>query len=294
MENTQSTLRAVNLDHFRAINAGNEADDLSGRYSFIPTTQVVDVFRSSGWLPVRAQENRVMKVERAGYQKHVIRFRQDGALPTLADPIFPEIVLTNSHDGLAAFSIFFGLFRLICSNGAVVSDSTFAAHKIRHIGYTAEKVRAAIGHVMETIPRIVGTVDQYRQIELRPEEREVFAEAALTVKHGDQDERGERTFDVKALLIPWRREDQRPDLWTTFNIIQEKLIKGGRYETKPETGWRARYHETKAVKARAVNSISENIRINRGLWLLTEKMAELKGLTALIPAAPVLEGVLVN
>jgi hypothetical protein len=37
----------------------------------------------------------------------------------------PEVVLVNSHDKSSAYQLHCGLFRLVCTNGLVVSDDTF-------------------------------------------------------------------------------------------------------------------------------------------------------------------------
>ena len=38
------------------------------------------------------------------------------------DTVYPQILLTNSHDGKNAFTFTAGLFRLICENGLVIAD----------------------------------------------------------------------------------------------------------------------------------------------------------------------------
>ena len=48
--------------------------------------------------------------------------------------VFPQILLTNSHDGKNSFQFQAGLYRLICSNGLVIADTQFEAVKIRHMG----------------------------------------------------------------------------------------------------------------------------------------------------------------
>lgn len=41
------------------------------------------------------------------------------------DPVKPEVILTNSADLSKRFSLAFGAFRLICSNGMIIPDSRF-------------------------------------------------------------------------------------------------------------------------------------------------------------------------
>ena len=101
--------------------------DVSDKYKFLPTIEVVDGLRAAGWQPVKATEQRVNTLERQGFQKHQLRFRRqdDLGLVTKVGDVFPEIVLVNSHDRSSAYQLHAGLFRLACSNGMVVSDSTF-------------------------------------------------------------------------------------------------------------------------------------------------------------------------
>jgi hypothetical protein len=64
----------------------------------------------------------------------------------------------------------------------------------------------------------------------------------------------------------------RADLWTTFNVVQENIIRGGLRGRKRSSNGRMRNMTTRPVKA-----LDRNIKLNQALWVLTEKMAELKG-----------------
>ena len=46
------------------------------------------------------------------------------------DDAYPQILLTNSRDGKAAFNFRVGIFRLVCSNGLVVSDVMYTPHNL--------------------------------------------------------------------------------------------------------------------------------------------------------------------
>ena len=256
----------INLEHLESINANRQVDTVSNKYSFIPTTQVVDVLANNNWLPVKASQVNCRKPEHEGFQKHMIRFRNEN-FPTInnvGDNI-PEIVLTNSHNGLASFCIMAGIFRLVCSNGLIIADSTFATHRIKHMGYTDYKVNQAVDNVVSNIPMIANKVSQFQAIELIPKLQKIFATACLALKYGINVFK-ERKFDLDKLLTSYRHEDKSPTLWDTYNVVQEKLLTGGRFEVNQDKTW-------KRKKARGVNNISENVRINKGLWLLAEKMA---------------------
>jgi predicted deacetylase len=85
-------------------------EDVSNRYTFIPTISIVDVFRDSRWYLVEVKESSVRTVNKKGYQKHLIRFRHLDHILTKEDDI-PETILTNSHDKTSSFIIKLGVFR---------------------------------------------------------------------------------------------------------------------------------------------------------------------------------------
>jgi hypothetical protein len=280
-----------NLSRFASINAEG-SQGTTGKYTFIPTTRVINVLEQQGWFPVKASEKRVRKVESVGFQEHLIRFRhadniQGGLVPAVVGDLIPEIVLKNSHNGLSSFQIMAGIFRLVCSNGMIVADSLFATHRIKHIGYRDQDVIDATFNVIKTTPMIMNRVDQFKQIVLTPSEQLAFAEASLTAKYGEPTAEEDlppmphaSKFDLTRLVLPVRRQDRfsgdsgsvsENTLWNSFNILQEKLVeKGGRFAKNQPNSVRVK-------KARGVSSVNENVRINQALWQLTEKMAELKG-----------------
>jgi hypothetical protein len=75
----------------------------------------------------------------------------------------------------------------------------------------------------------------------------------------------------RALLAPRRWEDGHPDrerdVWRTMNTVQENLLKRG-VQGRNEQGQRRRL--------RGVKSVDGDMRINRALWVLAERMAEIK------------------
>ena len=268
MSDGSINLASVNQDHAK--------ESVSSKYSFIPTNRVLNTLKEAGWLPTKAQESRVRKKAKQGFQKHLIRLQNinhritTGELQLTSSGIIPEIILSSAHDGGASFCLMAGLFRMVCANGMIVADSMFGAHRIRHLGYTDDKVKEAIYNVVESTPKIFNRVQEFQSIQLKEEERIAFAESALQLRFDDEQLKELNTSaTIQRLLAPRRPEDANATLWNTFNIVQEKFLKGGWFSIPKE---RAVY----ANKTREVKSISENIRLNKSLWALTEKMAELK------------------
>jgi len=79
---------------------------------------------------------------------------------------------------------------------------------------------------------------------------------------------------LNALQMPQRINDVANDANTVFNRIQENIIRGNALVlslTKNKDI--ADTYNTATRKARPVNSVSENIRINRELWDIATEVA---------------------
>jgi hypothetical protein len=239
---------------------------MSEKYSFIPTFEVLDRLKSRGWLPVRANEQKTRIEEKHGFTKHMIRLRKNDA-PVMVGDTITEIVLVNAHDGGAAYQMFAGLFRLVCSNGLTVDDGTFERISIRHSGDVIGEVLYAAKHIIQDVPKLSSAVKKMRAIELKPAARNAFAEAALDLKY-DRDEYSNISLapiTAGQLLLPRRAADSSADLWSTYNVIQENLMRGNQ---------RGRSHgkTQRRVRTRPVQSVDTDIRLNRALWTLAQHL----------------------
>lgn len=242
-------------------------EGVSERYAFIPTIDVVNGLRNEGFFPVRAQQSKSRIPGKAEFTKHLLRFRHHSALQNLnvGDEI-PEIVLVNSHDRTSAYQIDAGIFRLACTNGLVVKSSDFGSFKVQHAGDIVGRVIEGSYSVIEEVPQIIERVSELKSIELNENQQRAFATAALALRY-DTDESGVIKSPVSAeqLLQTRRFDDRKNDLWTTYNRVQENLLKGG---------LRGRSENGRRIRTRTVNSVTEDIRLNKSLWVLTEELAK--------------------
>src|ERR1700749_1731996 len=62
--------------------ASQPIEGVSERYSFLPTSSILNGMRENGWVPVRAQEQGIRTEARRGFQKHVVRFARVEHLQT--------------------------------------------------------------------------------------------------------------------------------------------------------------------------------------------------------------------
>jgi hypothetical protein len=280
----KSFISLEQLAALRSIVQTERAPTTSLKYKFYSTMDVIDGLRDHNWYPVKAQEQRVLKEGRLGYQRHMVRFRQEGTYLDKVGDLAPELILTNAHDGTTRYSIMAGFFKLACLNGLIVSEGSFGQINVLHLGRDQEEVIEASYKVIEEVPRLAKKISSYQKIELKPAEQIIFAESTLLLKYAKNDSKtsseglqfhiDDRTFDIPALLNPLRAGDVAPTLWNVFNRVQEKMTKGNRFERTVHTAQNG--HLIHKEKVPGITGITENIRVNRGLWHLMEEMAKQK------------------
>jgi hypothetical protein len=245
------TNHTYTLDQIRQIAPSvfttEKAPHLTDKYIQTPTSRVVEDLMNLGWQVTKAQEVRSRKYK--GFQKHVVVFRNPDIMikGKDGDDAFPQILLTNSHDGKAAFNFRVGIFRLVCSNGLVVADADFSNVSIRHINYTFESLQARVAEMIAKLPKLVQKINTFKQTQLTEEQMKDFATKAMKLRTKQQ-------VNVLEILTADRPQDQGNDLWVVFNRIQEKLL-GGSYRA----GQR---------KARSVRNFQKDIELNEQLFEL--------------------------
>ena len=226
-----------------------KASHLTDKYIQTPTIQVVEDLMNLGWEVTKVQEVKSRKYQ--GFQKHLIMFRNPNIIIRGAngDDAQPQILLTNSHDGKAAFNFRVGIFRFVCSNGLVISDADFGVISIRHMNYTFESLQAKVAEMITKLPGLVNKINLFKTTVLTEAQMTDFATKASAL-------RTKKTVNIMDVLTPTRTEDQGNDLWVVFNRVQEKIL-GGSYTS----GGR---------KARSVKNFQQDIKINEQLFELAE------------------------
>jgi hypothetical protein len=266
--------KALSSDDLRrcapSVFAEHARPGVSARYTFVSTAQVVALLGAEGWEPVRASEQRVRLEDRVGYQMHEIRFARRSDLEAGAMQVGntrPEMILQNAHDGTRAYRIDAGLYRLVCRNGLTVSDTDFAHVSIRHMDVSAEAFAKAAQSVAESTPRALETVAKWQAVQLPQVTRVEFARRAAGLRW-DASNPVMQALSPEKLLTPVRYGDAATDLWTTFNVVQEHLARGGdRYVSRSE-GAGLRRNRT-----RPVAGLAEGQKMNKALWALASEFA---------------------
>ena len=234
------------------------AENLSEKYVHVPTLDLIQDMEKLGWKVSNVQQVNSKRNKQA-FKKHLVTFRNEEVVIQSEDGevAYPQILLSNSHDGTSSFQFRAGIFRLVCSNGLVVSTHDFGAMSIRHKGYSFEELKKTVLELVEKLPVTIETLNRFREVILTEEQKVEFALAAIGIRFGETG----AEVQVQELLKPVRKEDEGDELWQIFNIIQEKLTKGG-FRYKASTG--------RNKTARSIKNFNRDIELNESLYQLAE------------------------
>lgn len=232
----------------------------SERYTYIPTIDVLEGLKKEGFDPFFVAQSKSRIEGKSEFTKHMIRLRHQN---NLINEEVQEIILINSHDGTSSYQMLAGCFRFVCTNGMVTGDIVEDI-RVKHRGNIVHDVIDAAYTIVDGFGEVQGSINDMKSIDLKPREAEIFAKAALGLKYDDD----KAPIEADKLLIPHRWEDrENKSIWTNFNVIQENLIRGGQ---------RGRSSNGNRTTTRAVQSIDNNVKLNRSLWILADEMARLK------------------
>ena len=237
----------------------------SERYAYIPTIEVLRGLRKEGFEPFMVAQGKSRVAGKTEYTKHMIRMRHAAQVSTR--PEANEIILINSHDGASSYQMLAGVFRFICHNGLVVGD---VANDIRipHKGNIQGDVIDGAFRVLEDFDAIESSAESMKEQKLEFDEQRAFATAALALRYApDGDGRSPAPITAEQLIEARRLEDLDHSLWTTFQRVQENLMRGG----QP-----GRSAQGRRLRTRPIAAIDRSVGLNRALWVLAEEMRKLR------------------
>lgn len=233
----------------------------SKRYVPYTTEDVIDDMAKEGWGVVQCRQQRANKNSTVR-SFHMVAFQNPEYSITLDNgevEAYPQIILTNSHDGFNSFKFMVGIFRLVCSNGLILATEQFESVSIRHINYSFEELRLTIAASLKKVEEYIEIRNKMKDKVLTLEQKRDFALNALALRLDQEAEEVKATEEeLDNLLEPVRDADYGDDLWKTFNVLQEKIVKGLYYHGKTKLG--------KDRKARPITGPARDIFVNQGLF----------------------------
>jgi len=231
-----------------AIFAERPDPKMSNRYNFANSRVILEKLVDSGW-----QINSAKQVGGSDYSAHQVILRHND-FHNVGD-VLPQIMFNNSHNGTSKMDISMGIYRLVCSNGLVVPTSVANSISVKHVDLSTDFTEVMTNDFFSKIPLIFNRMGEMQQRVLGQREIEEFAQRAIDIRF----DKSANNVDFDQVLRPYREEDQSNDLWTVFNLVQEKVIKGG-----------LKFKNTNRRSKPIVNFINDN-KINTQLWEIAEE-----------------------
>ena len=281
-----------------SIFAAQAHESRSDRYGFFNSIDLIRALVEKGFEVSDARQSKARDESKKDFTKHIVRLRHTESHLRVQQAIidgraagdthtpaaraaarlntFAEVVLTNSHDGTSAVVLSAGMLRLDCFNGLILADSTIASIHVTHSKRLVAGVIDGAFAITEQLPKALEVAGNWKQLQLTAPEQLVFAEQAHALRFADNDGKITTAVEPRQLLGVRRDADADSDLWSTYNVIQENAIRGGLRDTRPGQTIDGQWKPTRRLKTRPVTGIDGDVRLNKALWSLAEKMAELK------------------
>ena len=243
--------------------------NVTKQYSFVNTENIVKDIQSLGWELHSAKQSGLDPSSR-----HLVRFVNPkiGYMDQVkGDKVQPQIILDNSHNRGSSTQLHMGLFRLVCTNGLVTAiPGMYDNIKFRHMGVNFEELKNVLDITALQYAKIGDHVADMQDVMMHQTDREEFAVNAIARREPHLFINEDGTINMKKItastnpleiIKPIRGEDEANNLWTVFNVIQERMIKGG-------------YHRMTAggrnSTTRGITSGTRNVDFNKELWTMAE------------------------
>lgn len=240
----------VNNDLNKAIAFANTLDNnfikrtqnINQNPFYIESLDAVNLLRKEGWRlqGVAEQRERNRKIGSHFLQLHhpdLSILDNKGKTDSIA-----SITIENSCSGKKPLNIHLGVFRLVCSNGAVRKD-TVAEQSIRHNQSNKLSLGSFINKINNKSQIMLNEINKLKHQTLSNDEMRELAYKAAALRYS-KDELSEVNIDD--ILKTNRNEDEGNDVWSVFNRIQESLT-----------------HD--------ISNFNEDIRLNKQIYSLTEQ-----------------------
>lgn len=247
-----------------SIFAKNPHARASKRYSFVDSEEVIDTLLNNGFGIVRANGVNVRKVDNIEHCRHVIAFRPNNYNELkiedprkVGTPMFPEVILSNSSDCKSMIELNMGIYTLVCSNG-LVTGRAFGGFRAKHTNIDMQAFKKYLEGFYTMSENLVETIKRWQSIQMTEMQRLELASTGAVIRWSE-----EKAANIPPanLLAYHRAADVGTDLWTTFNVVQENLMKGG-FATNGK-------HKT----ARKIESAIKEWDVNQQLWDVAEGYA---------------------
>jgi hypothetical protein len=210
---------------------------------YIPTLDVIEKLQDEGWRisGVNEQRGKSRKIT----NNYVQMQHPDFAIKNNRgkDEALASLTITNSCNGAQPMKLDLGVYRQVCSNGAIAFEQAADSEIIKHIQINYNNLDQFISNISRKTSTVVNEFEKLKHTNLSVADMRRLANEAAKLKYNNLDD-----IDIDDLLSINRIEDEGNDLWTVFNRIQENLTAD-------------------------VSNLNEDIRLNKQLFSLANQYA---------------------
>lgn len=200
------------------------------KYLIIDTLKMLGFLESKGWKPYKAYQCRSKADKNIGFERHFIRLRNTELYVGTLENIeyIPEIVLVNSYGCRCSFKLYAGLTRVLTGNEFTTDTDLLpkvrAVHRDRRDSMIKDIDSGEKIFQMTTgMPKVVEVINRMKSVNTQRDIQRELAHDAIAARW---DYQWPKT-GWEELVKPTRPEDEENDLWSVFNRVHEKTLKGG-------------------------------------------------------------------
>lgn len=243
-----------------AFELGRDEKRTSEKYQTLHTSEVIKFMGNEGYKVTGAQQMYAFKKDNR-FTRHLILFTHEEFLGEDGGnlDVVPRVLMFNSHNGTTALKLQTGFYRFVCANGLIVGDTTSLV-KLRHSANGLDLLNDQLQHSAQVARNSGNLIEKWKNKTLSPGAMETFAQEAVKLRTRSESS----VYDAASVLEPRREEDDKNDLWTVFNRVQENLMQG-KIRGEKESG--------RLVTLRPLTNIRRSTEFNQALWSLAEKVA---------------------
>ena len=256
----------------------------SDRYSFVDTSKAISILNDTGFHVSGAKQKQSRLSENIPFQDHLISFApNEGGIES---DLQSNVILYNSHNARSKMMLMCGVFRFTCDNSLIAGEGFKT--KLSHVGLTESAFEKMLRTVIDSLPKMLQTIEAMRQTKLDQDQVIDLAYNAAKLRWdivNDQNPltgkdtghyavHNESDSTLRDITAVRRPGDADSDCFTVYNRIQEAVLLGGdKYRNRVNVLSYNKDKDRSVWKtARPVNAIDKAVKLNQDIWTLAENM----------------------
>ena len=232
-----------------AIGATQASENVSNRYQFVSTRDILTRVNDFGWKITNATSQ-----NQSPTAQHRVTLVHENDIGIRQGDGIPRIEMFNSHDRSKRLMFAIGFFRFVCSNGLIIASGPAETIRTKH-RFTNDRlteIMDQVGQISGRFPKIMDTINEFKNREMNEAEQVAYAQYAIQGRFNYRPEMPKRFKDTarttEKLLSVRRDADEGNTTWQVYNRVQENLIQGIEGFNRP------------------IRSYGDNVRVNQLLW----------------------------